>query len=56
MVGSGRSLKAPTILQYIRPGLFCTRQVLQNKQIAILKDAMKDPQLVENFCYFKNGV
>ena len=33
---------------------FYTRPVLQNKQIAASKDAMKDLRLVEKICYFKN--
>ena len=29
---------------------------MQNKQIATSKDTTKDRQLVEKFCYFKNGL
>ena len=46
----GKVPKAPTILRYLslkkaNSGLFCTRRVTHNKQIATSKDVMKDCQL-----------
>ena len=36
--------------------MFYTKQAPQNKQTVTSKDTTKDRQLLEKFCYFKNGL
>ena len=58
LVGSkGKAPRAATILRYLKItnfGLFYTRRVTQNKDIATSKDTMKDCQPEEKFYCLKN--